>query len=86
MVPRGNTMVREGDKIVLSALSPEEHLGVCLTELEVDKNCVWIGKPLSQVRMEEDKLVLLLKREDKVLIPNGDTVIQERDIMVIGHV
>ena len=86
LVPRGNTMVREGDKIVLSALSPEEHLGVCLTELEVDKNCVWIGKPLSQVRMEEDKLVLLLKREDKVLIPNGDTVIQERDIMVIGHV
>lgn len=86
LVPRGNTMVKEGDKIVLSALSPEEDLGVCLTELTVDRDCEWIGQPLWRVPMEEDKLVLLLKRGDQVIIPNGETVIEEKDVLVISHV
>lgn len=86
LIPNGNTKILEGDKIVLSALSPEENLGLHLMEIQVEKDSRWIGEPLSKIKLGEGKLVLVLKRNEKVMIPNGNTVIRENDIMVISQV
>ena len=85
IIPNGNTGVLAGDKIVLSALSPEENLGICLTEIPIEKDSKWIGKPLSRIKLGEEKLVLVLKRNEKVVIPNGNTVIRENDVLVISQ-
>lgn len=85
IIPNGDTIVQEGDKIVLSALSPEENLGIVLSEISIDKDSKWIGKTLSKIEIGESKLVLVLKREDKVLIPNGATVIKEKDVLVVSQ-
>ena len=85
IIPNGNTVVLAGDKIVLSALSPEENLGICLTEIPIEKDSKWIGKPLSRIELGEEKLVLVLKRNEKVVIPNGNTVIRENDVLVISQ-
>lgn len=85
IIPNGNTVVLAGDKIVLSALSPEENLGICLTEIPIEKDSNWIGKPLSRIKLGEEKLVLVLKRNEKVVIPNGNTVIRENDVLVISQ-
>ena len=86
IVPKGDTVILEGDRIVLSALSPEEHLGLYLSEISIDKESPWIGLPLSKVKLEEGSLVLVLMREDRVKIPNGNTVIRENDILVVSQV
>ena len=85
IIPNGNTVVLAGDKIVVSALSPEENLGICLTEIPIEKDSKWIGKPLSKIKLGEEKLVLVLKRNEKVVIPNGNTVIRENDVLVISQ-
>lgn len=85
IIPNGNTVVLAGDKIVLSALSPEENLGICLTEIPIEKDSKWIGKPLSRIKLGEEKLVLVLKRNEKVVMPNGNTVIRENDVLVISQ-
>ena len=85
IIPNGDTIVQEGDKIVLSALSPEENLGIVLSEISIEKDSKWIGKTLSKIEIGESKLVLVLKREDKVLIPNGATVIKEKDVLVVSQ-
>lgn len=85
IIPNGNTVVLAGYKIVLSALSPEENLGICLTEIPIEKDSKWIGKPLSRIKLGEEKLVLVLKRNEKVVIPNGNTVIRENDVLVISQ-
>lgn len=85
IIPNGNTVVLAGDKIVLSALSPEENLGICLKEIPIEKDSKWIGKPLSRIKLGEEKLVLVLKRNEKVVIPNGNTVIRENDVLVISQ-
>lgn len=85
IIPNGNTVVLAGDKIVLSALSPEENLGICLTEIPIEKDSKWIGKPLSRIKLGEEKLALVLKRNEKVVIPNGNTVIRENDVLVISQ-
>lgn len=85
LIPKGNTVLLPGDVVVLSALSPEGNLGVYLTEIEVDKESKWAGKPLSKIKLGEEKLVLVLKRGEQVLIPNGSTVVEENDILVISQ-
>lgn len=85
IIPNGNTVVLAGDKIVLSALSPEENLGICLTEIPIEKDSKWIGKPLSRIKLGEEKLVLVLKRNEMVVMPNGNTVIRENDVLVISQ-
>lgn len=83
LIPNGNTVLLPGDIVVLSALSPEEHLGLCLTETVVEKDSLLIGRSLARLKLGEEKLVLLLKRGEEVIIPNGSTLIYENDILVI---
>lgn len=85
IIPNGDTTILKGDKIVLSALSPEENLGLYLSEITVEKDSRWIGKPLSKIKLEKGRLVLVLKRGGKVKIPNGATVIQENDVLVVSQ-
>ncbi|MDD6306561.1 MAG: potassium/proton antiporter [Clostridiales bacterium] len=85
LIPNGNTMILLGDKIVMSALSPGEELGLCISEYHVEEDSKMIGKPLAKLKFGEGKLVLLLKRNDKVVIPNGRTVVRKDDVLVISQ-
>ncbi len=82
VIPKGDTKLEVGDLIVLSALSTEENLGIVLSEIVVERGNNWIGKPLSKIKLGELQLVLLLKRGDNVMIPNGATVVCEDDVLV----
>ena len=85
IVPKGHTLIQAGDCVILSALSLEEELGIYLTEVEVEKGNDWLGKSLSQIALGPEKLIILIKREDNVLIPNGQTIIKENDILVMSQ-
>ena len=83
LIPNGNTKLLAGDVVVLSALSPEEHLGLCLSEMTIEKDSDLIGKSIASMHFEKNHLVLLLKRKEEVIIPNGATRLRESDILVI---
>nr|WP_312577278.1 potassium/proton antiporter [Sedimentibacter sp.] len=85
LVPKGNTTVKEGDIIVLSALSMQDNLGIYLTDLKIEKDSAWLNKPLSEIKLGADKLAIVIKRNNKVVIPNGKTIIKEGDILVINQ-
>lgn len=86
IVPNGSTVLLPGDIVVLSALSPEENLGLCLAERTIEKDSSLIGETIAALKLGEEKLVLLLKRGEEVIIPNGSTKIKEGDVLVICQV
>lgn len=43
----------------------------------------WIGKRLSEISLEAGRLVVMVRRGEDVVIPNGGTVLKEGDILVI---
>lgn len=86
IVPNGSTVLLQGDVVVLSALSPEENLGLCLAERTIEKDSSLIGETIAALKLGEEKLVLLLKRGEEVIIPNGSTKIKEGDVLVICQV
>ena len=85
IMPKGNVTVSQGDIIVLSAPSLTDDVGIQLTELTIDKDHTWLGHPISEVRVGPDKLIMLVRRGNRVLIPSGRTVIRDQDVLVIGQ-
>ncbi len=86
IVPNGKTVVKAGDKIILSAKTPEVAKGVMLSEIQVEKEDEYVGKRLSEIKMEKNTLVIMIQRKDRVIIPRGNVVLKEGDVMVVNHV
>lgn len=86
IVPKGGTRVLPGDVVIISALSIETTVGGALTELVVDSDSEWLGKSLRELSLGEEKLIVAIKRGDRVWIPNGKVVAQENDIFVISQI
>lgn len=83
IVPNGDTLINTGDIIILATKGISEDYGITLTEMRVEGNNKWINSSLSDVKLE-DGLVIMIKRNEDILIPNGDTVIKDKDILVIN--
>lgn len=84
IVPRGNTALIDGDVAVLSGPSLDEKAVGSLTEIEIDSDNEWLGKTLSEIRLDSDKLVILIKRGNRIIMPTGKTKIKENDILIIN--
>lgn len=86
-MPNGDTVLLPGDKLILSAKAPGKIEGVSLSEKQIEKGDKWEGKTIARLPKEDtkDMLIIIIKREDKTIIPNGDTVLQENDVLVINY-
>lgn len=84
LVPRGNTILLEGDIAVLSGPSLEKKFTGHLTEIEIDADSEWLGMTLSEIDLDSDKLVTLIKRNNRIVIPKGKTIVKENDILIIN--
>lgn len=83
-VPNGQTVISEGDKLILAAIVPEVIKGLSLSEIYVKKGSSYVDKPLFMIPTDDDTLVILVKRGDETLIPDGNTVLREGDILVMN--
>lgn len=83
-VPNGQTMLHSGDKLILAALEATPIKGISLSEITVGKGHEYVGKSLREINVaaSDTALIMLVKRGRKVLIPRGDTVIHEDDILI----
>lgn len=82
LVPDGHTQLHGGDIVVLSAFSIEERMDQFLTEMVLDTDHDWIGKSLQQLQLGRKTLIVAIKRGEEVLIPNGQTVLRQDDVLI----
>lgn len=83
MAPNGNTKIREDDILILSALAVSNEITTELTELCADNNM--IGKRISEIELEKGKLIIVIKRDKEIIIPDGNTTIEKNDFIVINN-
>ena len=81
LVPNGETVVEEGDLLILAAEQFEDRENLSMSEICLDKNSKWAGKSLSEIRLPKGSLIVLIQREGKTLIPGGSTVLQAGDCL-----
>ena len=49
----------------------------------IDKKSCLINKPIKDADVLDRVLIVMIKRDGEVLVPNGNTVILEDDILVV---
>ena len=85
VIPRGGTVVLEGDVLVLSAVGFEPKRPsqqVLLSEEEITPESELAGKTIAEA-IPRNVLVVMIKRSEKTVIPNGNTTIKPGDVLVL---
>ena len=88
-VPNGSTLILPGDILVVTGNNLDkfreykEEKSTKLMEIAVSKSSHLANKAIVDVDIPGDILIVMIKREGKAIIPNGDTLILPGDILVI---
>lgn len=83
IVPRGSTQLMVGDMLVLGAepFGNDDHID--LKEVVLLKHSRWVGERIRDLDISRQTIIVMVKRQGKVLIPNGNLVLQEGDKVIM---
>ena len=59
--------------------------GVKISEKQIDNTSQLIGKKVAEIKAEENMLIVMIQRNNSVIIPRGNTVIENGDVLIINH-
>ena len=89
LVPNGSTVILPGDTLVLSGNTLanfeyyKEGKSTNLVEISVNSDSSIANKSIKDSNINKDILIVMIKRNDKVIVPNGNKVIKPKDILVV---
>lgn len=83
VLPKGDTVVKEGDKLVLGAESLRDENDINLEELVIKDGHEWIDKKICELDSVNNYLIVMIKRGSRIVIPNGMTEIKKGDLVVL---
>lgn len=79
IIPRGDIILEYGDTVILGAEPFGEHEHIKLKEIELQKQNPWTNKRIRDLDISRHSVIVLVKRKNKALIPNGNMVLREFD-------
>lgn len=83
IITRGSTKIFAGDNLILSVptYNPDDDKG--LEEILIEKEHKWCGRSIEELKLPQNVLIALIKRNDENIIPDGKTVIEQGDVVVL---
>lgn len=79
IIPRGDIVIEEHDTIVLGAEPYDEVEQIDLKEVVLKKQHPWKGQRIRDLDLSRHSIIVIVKRRNKALIPNGNMVLHEND-------
>ena len=79
LVPRGAVVLEENDRIVLGALPFDEREKIRLKEIVLEDNNPWTGSKIMDLDISKHSIIVLVKRGEESIIPNGNLILQDED-------
>lgn len=84
IIPNGETQMLEGDVAILSGVAFVEDIAISLKIQKITEGSKWKDKTISAFYIEHEELVIMIQRNDQIIIPSGNTMIEENDILVLN--
>lgn len=82
ILPKGNSKISKDDILIMTAPSYEGN-DIYLDEIFIEQYHHWIDCTLEMISPHHKFLVVLIKRDEKMIIPDGQTKIRCNDTLVI---
>lgn len=83
LVPKGDTVLHSKDTLVFGAKHYKQPVPINLKEIIIKNEHPWVGKQLKDIDISRLELIVLIRRNRSTFIPNGSTVIQENDKLIV---
>ena len=83
LVPKGNLVLRVDDRLVLAAESFQDKEHIRLKEIILQKNNPWNGQRIRDLDISRHSVIVLVKRKERVMIPNGNLILREGDMVIL---
>lgn len=84
IVPRGDTFILQGDLLVLAGHEFDDRKSLMLQERTIHEDHKWKNKPLSEISIDKNMLIVMLERGNETIVPTGETIILENDTLIIA--
>ena len=83
IVPRGDVMLKTGDKLVLGAEALKGDRPVNLKEITLLRNHEWNDTAIKDLDISRQTYIVMVKREGKALVPNGSLILRKGDVIIL---
>jgi len=83
IIPNGNTTIECGDIVLIAAPGHQGHINVEVSEITINSNHDWKQKHVSSIKIDSNSLIAIIKRGSDIIVPNGNTTINEDDTLVL---
>ncbi len=83
VVPRGNTIIEEGDRPILAAQAFTEETDIRLKEVHIRENHLWCDSAIEDLPIDHDTIIVMIHRKHRTLIPSGKTIIRNGDNVIV---
>ena len=83
IVPKGHTQILSGDKVVISSFTFEDSKESALCESHIDNDFKYLNKSVKEyAHAGETDQILLIKRGNDAIIPDGEVIFKKNDTVV----
>ena len=79
LIPRGNLILEVDDLVILGAEPFDAYEHIYLKEFILKKRNPWTNQRLKDLDISRHSVIVLVKRGNFTIIPNGDTILREGD-------
>ena len=83
IITKGDTVVLPGDNVILSVPPYVPSEDEQLEERYISKKDPWCNKKIAELELNANELIAMIIRDDKSIIPDGKTVLCEKDVVVL---
>ena len=83
ITPHGDTLLKKNDSVIIAGKLYDSKKSI-LTEIKVHKGHSWINKKIKNISLDSKDLFIMIIRKEDTLVPNGDTIIKEDDLLIIS--
>ncbi len=86
ILPKGNTVLQEGDEILIGTTVVKTSDDINLCETIIDEGHEWNDKKINMIDCPQNMLIALIKRGEESFVPNGSTEIKTGDTVVFYEI
>lgn len=84
LIPKGDVKLQAGDVLVLGSEALKSGRPLHLTEVNIGPEHSWRGQAIKELDMSRKMLIVMIKRNGRGIIPDGELVIEEGDVVIIS--
>ncbi|MBO4374081.1 MAG: ion transporter [Lachnospiraceae bacterium] len=83
VVPSRDLVLKEGDMLVMAAESYKDEWKVELKEIILVYGHPWCGRKINELNISPKTFVVMLRRNDHMMLPADDILLKEGDVLVL---